>query len=86
MESKAKLIFIFSIIFSIHRTIASGLAQPRIVILGQTGAGKSTLANVLLGEDVDCKNCTFPVCDGYDSCTKETSYAEGMLCEFISSF
>ena len=51
--------------------------KPKLVIMGQTGAGKSTLANVLLGEDVNCKNCTFPICNGYDSCTKETSYAKG---------
>jgi len=35
------------------------------------------LANVLLGNAVDCTNCTFPVCDGHDSCTKETKYAVG---------
>ena len=54
--------------------------------MGQTGAGKSTLANVLLGEDVNCKNCTFPICNGYDSCTKETSYAKGKWLGEVLSF
>merc|ERR1711962_1951648 len=53
------------------------LPLPRVVIMGQTGVGKSTLANVLLGESPDCKNCTFPVCDDHNSCTKETSYGTG---------
>ena len=39
--------------------------------------GKSTLANVLIGQSPDCKNCTFPICTGMDSCTKETKYATG---------
>ena len=39
--------------------------------------GKSTLANVLIGEAVECNDCTFAVCDGHDSCTKNTKYAVG---------
>lgn len=53
------------------------LPQPHLTVVGMTGAGKSSLANVLLGEDPDCEDCTFPVCDGSDSCTKETSYGVG---------
>merc|ERR1711973_590513 len=63
-------IFLFGSIFA-----KENLPTPRIVILGQTGAGKSTLANVLIGEDPNCNNCTFPICTGMDSCTKETTYA-----------
>ena len=33
------------------------------------------MANVLIGEDPNCNNCTFPICTGMDSCTKDTSYA-----------
>ena len=35
------------------------------------------MANVLIGQSPDCDNCTFPVCPGGDSCTKETNYAVG---------
>ena len=35
------------------------------------------MANVLIGQSPDCDNCTFPVCPGGDSCTKETKYAVG---------
>ena len=69
-------IFLIHVIFFPY-VIGNDLPEPKIVIVGQTGVGKSTLANVLLGQDVNCENCTFPICNGYESCTKETTYATG---------
>ena len=74
--SFARMLLLFGLLLT-SPCQAENLPIPRLVIVGQTGSGKSTLANVLLGQSPDCKNCTFPICDGHDSCTKETSYAVG---------
>ena len=54
------------------------LPAPHLIILGQTGVGKSTLADVLLGCDLEAsQDCLFEICHDGDSCTKETTYGVG---------
>ena len=87
------LLFLSLATFSITVANDETLPAPHLVILGQTGVGKSTLANVLLGYAVDSKDCLFEICSNSDSCTKETSYGVGKfkqsgfrkryLCKFI---
>ena len=75
--SFARMLLLFGFLLTWRCSNAENLPLPRLVIVGQTGSGKSTLANVLLGQSPDCDNCTFAICNGHDSCTKETSYAVG---------
>ena len=51
--------------------------SPHLVIVGPTGAGKSSLANALLGCDPREDGCMFGVCGGLDSCTKNTTIGTG---------
>ena len=67
---------------------AEDYPDPRIVIVGPTGAGKSSLAEALLGCDpTDASDvCMFEVCNGLDSCTKNTTAGTGVWLENSQQF
>ena len=70
-------VFTFLAVTLSQSSAQSEYPNPRVVIVGPTGAGKSSLANALLGCDPKEDGCMFPVCGGLDSCTKQTTIGTG---------
>jgi len=70
-----------SILFFLATSFATKAPEdypdPRVVIVGETGCGKSSLANALLGCDPRTNDCMFGVCGGLESCTNETMIGTG---------
>merc|ERR1711971_46079 len=75
------LSYSIQILLAIFLSISSAeeYPSPHMVIVGPTGAGKSSLANALLGCDPrGNSDCMFGVCGGLDSCTKNTTIGSGL--------
>ena len=73
----ALLLFLCGFSSILLQDLEPNYPNPRIVIVGETGCGKSSLANALLGCDPRSSDCLFGICSGTDSCTKETTIGTG---------
>ena len=60
-QSFAKMFICFNLfILTMNYVASEDLSYPKILIIGQTGVGKSTMANVLLGNTLTHKNMNLP--------------------------
>ena len=83
-----RITFLNTKLYLLFSVYSEDLVDPKIVILGATGVGKSSLANVFIGESPDCDNCTFPICPVGTYNTRDiTKFNQGSkLClNFISN-
>ena len=67
----------FLLLTSLLAASAEDYPDPRMVIVGATGAGKSSIANALLGCDPQGSGCLFEVCSSAASCTTQTTMGSG---------
>ena len=75
LQSTAEYLLVLLLVASCPALALSSNAYPDpcLVVVGETGVGKSSIANALQGSD-----CLFEVCFGTDSCTTETSIGTGL--------
>ena len=78
LQSMAECLLVLLLVASCPAlALSSAYPDPRLVVVGETGVGKSSIANALLGCDPQGSDCLFEVCYGTDSCTTETSIGTG---------